>query len=261
MKVSGAPAVFVIIPALNEAQSIDKVIRAIPPLSKLRVIVADNGSTDDTALIAAQAGALVVSAPERGYGSACLAALRDLSGDRSAIPQSEAAGQRSRAMAAMPDTASGNDIIVFLDGDFSDDPAELPLLLEPLLTDSADLVIGSRVRRAARGSLTFAQRSGNRLAVTLIRLIWRHRYTDLGPFRAIRYNALQRLNMQDRTFGWTVEMQVRALKQGLRVTEADVSYRPRIGQSKISGTISGTIRAGAKILSTIAREALSTTEI
>lgn len=213
-------------PALNEEQAIAQVFDALPPGLFARILVVDNGSTDATASIARARGAQVVSEPRRGYGQACLAGLAALGRDA--------------------------DIIVFMDADGSDVPAEAELLLEPIRRGEAELVIGSRtLGGAAPGSLTWPQRWGNRLSVALIWLLFGHRYTDLGPFRAIRRQSLEALGMQDTNFGWTVEMQVKALKRGLRVAEVPVSYRRRLGQSKISGTVSGVLSAGTKIVWTI----------
>jgi rSAM/selenodomain-associated transferase 2/rSAM/selenodomain-associated transferase 1 len=219
----------VVIPALNEEQSIGSVLAAIPKWVS-QIVVADNGSTDSTAAIARRFGATVVHEPQRGYGAACLAGLAIL--DRPHI-------------------------VVFLDGDFSDHPREMSRLIAPIVREEADLVIGSRVLgHSEEGALTPQQRFGNALACWLIRLFYGVRHTDLGPFRAIRYTSLQRLSMDDRDYGWTVQMQVRAARLGLRAVEMPVSYRCRIGKSKISGTIRGVIGAGIKILSTIFREAV-----
>lgn len=217
-----------IIPALNEEEAIGYVLRELPADLVDQVIVVDNGSTDGTAEIARALGAQVVKEPARGYGAAC---LRGIS-------------------LVHPDT----EVIVFLDGDYSDYPEELDLLVEPILAGGADMVIGSRARgRHEEGALTPQQIFGNWLATRLIKMIWKYNYTDLGPFRAIRVDALQRLNMRDANFGWTVEMQIKALKARLRVAEVAVRYKKRRGQSKVSGTVSGSIKAGAKILFTIAR--------
>ncbi len=220
------PRIALLIPAFNEEQAIAQVLDDLPPGLFARVLVVDNSSTDATAAVASARGAQVVSEPRRGYGQACLAGLAALGRDA--------------------------DIIVFMDADGSDVPTEGQSLLEPIRRDQADLVIGSRtLGHAEPGSLTWPQRWGNRLSVAVIRLLFGHRYTDLGPFRAIRRESLESLSMQDTNFGWTVEMQVKALQRGLRVSEVPVSYRRRVGQSKISGTLSGVLRAGTKILWTI----------
>ena len=217
----------VVIPALNEEQAIASVLKEIPAWVD-RVIVVDNGSTDRTAEVAAAHGAQVVSEPRRGYGSACLAGI------------------------AVVDRA---DVVVFLDADRSDDPALMDTLVDPIVHGQADLVIGSRVLgNAAPGSLTLPQRFGNALACRLLRLGFGARHTDLGPFRAASLPALKRMGMTDRDYGWTVQMQARAARLRLRVIEAPVSYRKRIGQSKISGTIRGVVGAGTKILATLAVE-------
>ena len=224
------PVIDVIIPAFNESQSIGKVIRDIPEGLVRNVIVCDNNSTDGTATVAMESGAIVVHQPVRGYGSACLAGI----GYIRKLPE---------------DTHP--DILVFLDGDYSDFPQEMPVLVRPIL-DGKDMVIGSRVKgNHAPGSMTVPQVFGNWLSTLLIRIIYGFRFTDLGPFRAIRWNKLLQLDMQDKNFGWTVEMQVKALKHNLQCAEVPVSYRKRIGKSKISGTIKGTILAGYKILWTI----------
>lgn len=223
------PIVKLIIPARNEEGAIGAVVASVVEQVD-GVIVADNGSTDSTAQIAKTAGAKVVSVPQPGYGRACLAAI-------------EAAGDC--------------DVLVFMDGDASDDPADLHALLTPILDDKADLVIGSRILgNCDPGSLTVQQRFGNTLACVLMNMIWGFRYTDLGPFRAIRKSSYDKLKMEAPTFGWTVEMQVRALKKNLRTAEVPVHYRERIGVSKISGTVKGVILAGWYILGTIAVEAL-----
>jgi glycosyltransferase involved in cell wall biosynthesis len=215
-------------PALNEEEALAKVLDELPRSLFACVVVVDNGSTDATVAVARRGGAEVVEERQRGYGRACQTGLARLGSDA--------------------------DIVVFMDADGSDIPAEAISLIEPILSGKADLVIGSRaVGSAEPGSLRWAQRWGNKLAVGLIRLLYGFRYTDLGPFRAVRWQSLQRLGMRDNNYGWTVEMQVKALQRGLRVEERPVSYRVRIGQSKISGTVTGTVKAGAKILWTIAR--------
>lgn len=217
----------VVIPAFNEEASIGHVLAAIPRDCVSEIIVVDNASTDHTSDIAAGGGARVVREPERGYGAACL-----------------------RGLDALP---ADVECVVFVDADFSDHPDEMPRLLEPIEADQADLVIGSRTLGSREpGALAPQAYFGNKLACFLMRMLWRQRYTDLGPFRAIRRRALERLALRDRDFGWTVEMQVRAAQEGLRIVERPVSYRRRIGTSKITGTISGTVRAGYKILYTIA---------
>ena len=218
----------VIIPAWNEEESLPLVLAAIPRDLVDEVIVADNASTDGTAAVATAAGCRVVREERRGYGAACLRGIAALDADV--------------------------ECVVFLDADFSDHPEEMPRLVEPVHRYEYDLVIGSRMLgERERGALLPQAFFGNRLACFLIRRLWGFRYTDLGPFRAIRRDALESLGLEDRTFGWTVEMQVRALQAGLRVTERPVSYRRRVGVSKITGTLKGTVLAGAKILSTIAR--------
>ena len=222
--------VVVIIPVLNEEDAILCVLNDIPDLAQ-EVIVVDNGSEDDTAARAASAGARVVHEPRRGYGQACLAGI-----------------------AALPEDT---EIVVFLDGDYSDRPAEMDRLVEPLRAGAADLVIGSRVLGEREpGALLPQARFGNALATFLMRFFYGVRYTDLGPFRAIRRDALEAINMVDRDFGWTVEMQVKAARCGLRGVEVPVSYRRRLaGTSKVTGTLSGTFHAGWKILYTIFRHA------
>jgi glycosyltransferase involved in cell wall biosynthesis len=223
----------VLIPAYNEAESIGKVIRDIPQGLVQAVVVVNNASTDSTVEKAKDAGATVVDQPIRGYGNACLAGMRYLS---------------SLAEAEQPD------ILVFLDGDYSDFPGEMPALIEPITKGNCDMVIGSRVLgNREKGSLTPQQRFGNWLATRLLRLLYRARFSDLGPFRAIRWKKLLELEMQDKTYGWTVEMQAKAAKKKFLYAEIPVSYRKRIGKSKISGTLSGSIKAGYKIITTIFR--------
>lgn len=220
----------VVIPALNEEQAISRVIADIPDWVD-EIVVVDNGSSDRTAEIAQQCGAVVVQESERGYGAACQAGI-----------------------AALKNAG----IVVFLDGDYSDHPDEMRDLLDPIIEARAELVVGSRVLGEAEcGALTPQQRFGNWLACVLMRRLWGAAYTDLGPFRAIRRDALESLNMTDRKFGWTVEMQIKAAKTGLASREIPVSYRPRIGASKISGTLRGSFKAGVGILGLIARSALS----
>jgi glycosyltransferase involved in cell wall biosynthesis len=227
-----APKTAVIIPAFNEERSVGCVIRDLPKDMVRWVIVADNGSTDKTAEVARASGAMVVSEPRRGYGNACLAGTANL-----------------------PKEA---EVVVFVDGDYSDYPGELRELLSVIQEQKADMVIGSRVLGLCeKGALKPQQRFGNWLSTRLIHWIYGFTYTDLGPFRAIRTDALKRLNMQDSNYGWTVEMQVKALQHGLRVVEVPVSYRRRIGKSKVSGTISGSVKAGAKIMWTIAKLAVA----
>ncbi|HEX5757943.1 MAG TPA: glycosyltransferase family 2 protein [Thermoanaerobaculia bacterium] len=227
------PTIDVVIPALNEERSLPLVLADLPRPPVRRVVVADNGSRDGTAEVARRAGAVVVAAGRRGYGSACLAALAWL---REHDPP---------------------EVVVFVDADYSDHPDELPRLVAPLLAGEADLVIGSRILgRRERGALLPQSRAGNFVAVALIRLLYGHRFTDLGPFRAARWEALERLEMADPDFGWTAEMQVKALRRRLRVAEVPVSYRRRVGVSKITGTLWGTLRAGHKILWTVLRHGL-----
>ena len=215
----------VIIPALNEQDAIGRVIRDIPKDVADEIIVVDNGSMDNTAMVAEKAGARVVREPHRGYGAACL-----------------------KGIASVQEP----DIIVFLDGDYSDYPEEMARIVAPIVQGTADLVIGSRLAGADGKAVLPPQAYwGNILATRLIRILYGHCYTDLGPFRAIRCSALKQLDMQDRNFGWTIEMQIKAIKQGLSIREIPVRYRPRIGTSKVSGTLSGSVKAGAKILYTV----------
>jgi glycosyltransferase involved in cell wall biosynthesis len=212
----------VIIPALNEVQSLPHVLRSIDRTLVDRIVVGDNGSSDGTAEAARREGATVVVEARRGYGSAC-----------------------QRAVAAAHDA----DVLVFLDADGSEDPAEVSRLVDPIAKGVADLVIGSRVSRAEPGALTPVQRFGNTLACALIRWFWGVPFTDLGPFRAIRRSVYEELHMQDPDFGWTVEMQVKAAQRRLRTLEIPVAYRRRrLGVSKVSGTLGGSVRAGHRIL-------------
>ncbi|MBC8112142.1 MAG: glycosyltransferase family 2 protein [Verrucomicrobia bacterium] len=225
------PIIYVIIPAFNESQSISHVINDIPKNLVKEIIVVDNGSTDNTADTARLAGAIVLHQAARGYGNACLKGI-----------------EYCKNQSPQPD------IVVFLDGDYSDYPEEMITLATPLIEDKADLVIGSRtLGQKEHGSITPQQVFGNWLATRLIALLYGTRFTDLGPFRAIRFNSLLALNMQDKTFGWTVEMQLKAAKIKMRCMEKPVRYRKRIGTSKISGTVKGTFLAGYKILFTIFR--------
>jgi len=223
-----------IIPALNEEKAIAKVLDDLPPIFR-HVIVCDNGSTDRTAQIALQRGATVLYQPQRGYGSACLTGIAYL--------------QKSHPPP---------DAVAFVDGDYSDYPKELEILVQHLFEKKLDLVLGSRtLYPTSRSAMGIHQRWGNLLAVSIIELLYGVRYTDLGPMRVIRWKALQQLQMRDTNYGWTVEMQVKAAQHGLRIAELPVHYRPRIGQSKVSGTLSGSVRAGYKILSTILKHALT----
>ncbi len=219
----------IIIPAFNEAKSIGQVIGDIPDALVREVIVVNNASKDETVLRAEQAGATVVNESRRGYGNACLKGIEYL-----------------RKMDTPPE------IVVFLDADYSDSPDEMDRLVRPIIEDDTDMVIGSRaLGDREKGAMQPQQIFGNWLATRLMKLFYGVKYTDLGPFRAIKYDKLLALNMRDQTFGWTVEMQVKAAKKGLIFTEVPVSYKKRIGVSKISGTLSGTIKAGYKIIYTI----------
>lgn len=221
----------IIIPAFNEQNAVGRVIAEIPKRLVHEVVVVNNNSSDETAGVAALAGATVLDEPRQGYGRACL-----------------------KGIAYVCQQATPPDIIVFLDADYSDYPEELLKLVAPILEGNVDLVIGSRaLGQRERGSMTPQQLFGNWLATRLIRWLYGVRYTDLGPFRAIRFDKLMALNMHDTTYGWTVEMQLKAAKQGLAVCEVPVRYRRRVGFSKISGTLKGTLLAGWKILTTIFR--------
>lgn len=222
-------AIGVVIPALNEEASVGRVIAEIPSFVDA-IVVGDNGSTDGTAEAARKASATVVLEPEKGYGAACL-----------------------KAIGALPPV----DIVVFLDADYSDHAAEMDRLVDPIIEGRTRIVIGSRVVvRAEKGALTPQQRIGNWLACRLMRLRWGVAYTDLGPFRAIDRRTLEDLGMCERTFGWTAEMQVKGARLGIPYAEVPVSYRRRIGKSKVSGTVKGTILAGIGILSVIARHSM-----
>jgi glycosyltransferase involved in cell wall biosynthesis len=220
-----SPKVSVIIPAFNEESSIGLVLNDLPKDSLHEIIVVDNGSTDDTANVASESGARVVEEKQKGYGSACLRGIAEL---------------------------TQPDIVVFLDGDYSDYPDEITKLIQPILDGEKDFVLGSRmILPESRAALLPQARYGNWLAVFLIRIFFKHRYTDLGPFRAIRHESLKSIGMQDQNFGWTVEMQIKAVQKGLRICEIPVRYRERVGVSKITGTVSGTLKAGTKIIYTI----------
>lgn len=215
----------IIIPAFNEAGSISHVINDIPPVAD-EVIVVSNNSTDETEKNARQAGATVLTEERKGYGYACLKGM-DYIKSQNLKP----------------------DIIVFLDGDYSDYPQEMDRILKPIIEENIDFVVGARVKKwREKGSMTFPQVFGNWLATTLMKLIFNSGFTDLGPFRAIKYEKLLQLEMQDKTYGWTVEMQLKALRQNLSYAEVPVRYKNRIGVSKVSGTVKGAIFAGMKIL-------------
>lgn len=224
-----SPIIDIIIPALNEENAVSRVIRDLPKSVLRNIIVVDNGSTDNTAEKARQAGAIVLEEKKKGYGSACLKALEYIHKE-----------------------ATKPDIVAFIDADYSDYPEHLTEITEPIIKKQADLVIGSRIAgNADKGSLTIPQRAGNTLACRLIRLLYGYRFTDLGPFRAVSYQALKAMKMKDPDYGWTVEMQIKAAQLGLRCTEVPVNYRRRIGVSKVSGTLKGVIMAGYKIIGLI----------
>ncbi len=221
----------VIIPAFNEAQSIGKVISDIPDKLVGEIVVVNNGSSDETTLRAEQAGAIVLNEPKKGYGHACLCGIEYL-----------------KCQSPRPD------IVVFLDADYSDSPDEMDSLVEPIMQDEVDMVIGSRaLGHCEKGAMKWQQIWGNCLAVWLMKVLYNAKFTDLGPFRAIKFEKLLALNMQDKNFGWTAEMQIKAVRKGLSFTEVPVSYKKRIGVSKVSGTFKGTIMAGYKILYSILR--------
>ena len=218
-------AISVIIPAFNEEKSIGYVLDDLPQEKLSEIIVVNNACTDNTAGVAKSHGARVVEETRRGYGSACLKGISEL---------------------------NDPNIVVFIDGDYSDYPEELEKLVEPIKAGEADFVLGSRmILPDSRAALLPQARYGNQLATFLIRLFFGHHFTDLGPFRAIRYDSLKEIGIVDTNFGWTVEMQVKAVKHGLRIVEIPVRYRERIGVSKITGTVSGTFKAGVKIIYTI----------
>lgn len=221
----GNKRICVLIPARNERQSLSQVIAEIPKAIVDETIVIDNGSTDGTKDIALKSGALVLEEAIKGYGAACL-----------------------KGFASIKNT----DIVVILDADHSDYPGQITRLLQPIVDGEADFVIGSRIKGTREaGSLATQAYWGNKLAVFLIRLFFGYKFTDMGPFRAIKYASLKKLNMKDKDFGWNAEMQIKAIKNGLKIQEVPVDYRRRIGISKISGTLGGTIRAGTKIIYTI----------
>ena len=223
------PDIRVIIPAFNEQNAVGLVIDEIPKDLVSEIIVVDNGSTDDTYQQAKTRGATTLKEPNRGYGNACL-----------------------KGLAHVASSPIKPDIVVFLDGDHSDYPEQMHDLVSPIIANEAEMVIGSRaLGQKEKGSMTIQQLFGNWLATKLIQLFYRVKYTDLGPFRAIRYESLLTIAMQDRTYGWTVEMQLKAAKLNLRIIDVPVDYRQRIGVSKVSGTVKGTIGAGYKIIYTI----------
>jgi glycosyltransferase involved in cell wall biosynthesis len=228
-KLKKNPKIVVIIPAFNEEESIGKVVAELPKSLVSEVLVCNNGSTDNTKIAADKAGAIVLYEDRKGYGWACLKGM-DFADKMEERP----------------------DIIVFIDGDYSDYPEELELVVEPIIENDFDMVIGSRaIGKREKGSMTFPQVFGNWLATRLMRLFHRVKYTDLGPFRAIKFEELMNLGMVDKTYGWTIEMQIKAAKKKLKTCEVAVNYKKRIGHSKVSGTVKGTIGAGYKIILTI----------
>lgn len=223
------PDIVIIIPAFNEENAVGNVIRDIPKDRVRQIVVVNNNSNDATKKKAEEAGATVIDEPMQGYGNACLKGISYIN-----------------ELQPLPD------IVVFLDADYSDHPEELPNLVRPITEDGYDMVIGSRALGSKeKGAMTPQQVFGNWLATRLLRIMYGVAYTDLGPFRAITYEALTRMEMQDRTYGWTVEMQLKAAKMKMKTTEVPVTYRKRIGFSKISGTVKGTVLAGYKIITTI----------
>jgi glycosyltransferase involved in cell wall biosynthesis len=221
--------IVVIIPAFNEENSVGKVVSDIPKSIVSEIIVVNNNSNDLTKVNALASGAIVIDEPIQGYGNACL-----------------------KGMAFVSGMETNPDIIVFIDADYSDYPEEIEKLIHPILTENFDMVIGSRaLGNREKGSMTPQQIVGNWLATSLLKLFYKVSYTDLGPFRAIKYQKLLDLNMIDKTYGWTVEMQLKAAKQKLKIIEVPVTYRVRIGYSKVSGTVKGTVMAGYKIITTI----------
>jgi glycosyltransferase involved in cell wall biosynthesis len=229
LSLNNAPLIDVEIPAFNEENAVGQVIDDLPKHLLRHIVVCDNGSSDNTAQQVLDRNAIVVYEARKGYGSACLKALSYIR-DSEPLPA----------------------IIVFLDADYSDKGEELIDLVQPIIEDQYEMVIGSRVLgQGEKGALTQPQRYGNALATFLIRLIYGVRYTDLGPFRAITFSALEKLEMSDPDYGWTVEMQIKAARQKLKLKEVPVSYRKRIGHSKVSGTLKGVFMAGYKILGLI----------
>lgn len=219
----------VIIPAYNEESSIAHVLREIPKQLVRKVVVVNNSSTDNTRTMAEKEGAIVIDEPQRGYGAACLAGI-----------------------SYVKNNLSQPDVVVFIDADYSDFPEKIEAMVAHLTQKNADLVIGNRIKELReKGSMTFPQRFGNALATRMIKWFHGYKYKDLGPFRAIRFQKLIELDMRDTNYGWTVEMQIKALKKGLRIEQMNVPYRNRIGKSKISGTVSGSVKAGYKIIKTI----------
>ena len=228
------PTIKVIIPAFNEEKSIAKVIAEIPDFVE-EIVVVNNNSTDQTAQVATKAGASVLTEKSKGYGYACLKGIDYLS-------------QKNKTP----------DILVFLDGDFSDFPQELTKVIQPIIDGRVDFVVGARVKELrASGSLTPQQVFGNWLACFLMKILYQSSFTDLGPFRAIRWEALENIKMSDKTYGWTIEMQLKVLRQKISYQEIPVSYKKRIGVSKVSGTVKGTIFAGVKIIGWIFKHYLS----
>jgi len=221
------PRVFVLIPVLNEEESIGPVMDDIPKGIVTEIVVIDNGSTDNTVETAKSHGATVLTEMERGYGHALMKGINYIS-------------------------PFDPDILVFLDGDYSDHPEELPRVVQPILEEGYDLVIGSRVSgEREKGALLPRARFGNWLSTMLMKMFWGYSFTDLGPFRAIRFDKFQALKMKELTYGWTVEMQIKAAKKKYKCTEVPVSYRKRIGESKVTGTVIGSVKAGMGILRTI----------
>ncbi len=224
------PIIDVVIPAFNEENSVGKVIQEIPSIVR-HIVVVNNNSNDQTRFIAEHAGGLVLDEPQQGYGKACLT-----------------------GMAFIDTLDESPDILVFLDADYSDYPEELLLIIEPIIKEDYDMVIGSRAKgNREAGSMTIPQIFGNWLSTSLMRCIYRVDYSDLGPFRAIKWGKLKSLGMADQNYGWTIEMQIKAAKKGLKTTEVPVNYKKRIGVSKVSGTVKGSVMAGYKILLTVFR--------